>query len=152
ESSTGGLVAASLLAQPGASAYFLGGAVVYTRQARAAPPRITEEMMARLRPASRAHAPPPPPPLPPRLRAPSGLPPHRPPRPPRQPLGRSAGPCLHRRRRRDRARRDARHRARQPRAQHGGVRLRRACALVGSLGRDHDRLTGGRGSSGMLQD
>lgn len=34
ESSTGGLIAASLLAIPGASAYFLGGAVVYTRQAR----------------------------------------------------------------------------------------------------------------------
>jgi nicotinamide-nucleotide amidase len=34
ESSTGGLIAASLLAVPGASAYFLGGAVVYTRDAR----------------------------------------------------------------------------------------------------------------------
>src|ERR1700722_20077142 len=34
ESSTGGLISASLLAVPGASAYFLGGAVVYTRDAR----------------------------------------------------------------------------------------------------------------------
>ncbi len=34
KSSTGGLIAAALLAVPGASAYFLGGAVVYTRQAR----------------------------------------------------------------------------------------------------------------------
>ena len=35
ESSAGGLLAASLLAVPGASAYFLGGAVVYTKPARA---------------------------------------------------------------------------------------------------------------------
>src|ERR1700749_1490802 len=36
ESSTGGLISAALLAVPGASAYFLGSAVVYTRDA----PRI----------------------------------------------------------------------------------------------------------------
>ena len=36
ESSSGGLLAATLLAVPGASAYFLGGAVVYTQQARRA--------------------------------------------------------------------------------------------------------------------
>ena len=34
ESSAGGLISAALLAVPGASAYFLGGSVVYTRQAR----------------------------------------------------------------------------------------------------------------------
>lgn len=34
ESSTGGLISASLLAVPGASAYFLGGAIVYTLKAR----------------------------------------------------------------------------------------------------------------------
>jgi len=36
ESSTGGLISAALLALPGASAYFLGGAVVYTQVARRA--------------------------------------------------------------------------------------------------------------------
>ena len=34
ESSSGGLLSAALLAVPGASAYFLGGAVVYTHEAR----------------------------------------------------------------------------------------------------------------------
>src|SRR5947209_4509316 len=36
ESSTGGPISAALLAVPGASAYFLGGAVVYTQAARRA--------------------------------------------------------------------------------------------------------------------
>ncbi len=34
ESSAGGLVSAALLAVPGASAYYLGGSVIYTREAR----------------------------------------------------------------------------------------------------------------------
>jgi PncC family amidohydrolase len=36
ESSTGGLIAAALLAVPGASAYFIGGGVIYTHRAREA--------------------------------------------------------------------------------------------------------------------
>lgn len=34
ESSTGGIISASLLAVPGASAYYLGGSVIYTIEAR----------------------------------------------------------------------------------------------------------------------
>ncbi|HEX5210669.1 MAG TPA: CinA family protein [Pseudolabrys sp.] len=45
ESSTGGLIAAALLAVPGASAYFIGGAVVYTRASRAALLGITDAEM-----------------------------------------------------------------------------------------------------------
>lgn len=45
ESSAGGLISAALLAVPGASAYFLGGAVVYTRQSRSALAKITDDMM-----------------------------------------------------------------------------------------------------------
>jgi PncC family amidohydrolase len=41
ESSAGGLISAALLAMPGASAYFLGGAVVYTKQSREALAGIT---------------------------------------------------------------------------------------------------------------
>jgi nicotinamide-nucleotide amidase len=52
ESSTGGLVAATLLAVPGASAYFLGGAVVYTKSARVALLGIGESEMKGLRPAT----------------------------------------------------------------------------------------------------
>jgi PncC family amidohydrolase len=56
ESSTGGLIAAALLAVPGASAYFVGGAVVYTRVARAALLGIGETEMAGLRPSTKAYA------------------------------------------------------------------------------------------------
>ncbi len=34
ESSAGGLISAALLAVPGASAYYLGGGIIYTREAR----------------------------------------------------------------------------------------------------------------------
>ena len=56
ESSTGGLVSAALLAVPGASAYFLGGAVVYTKASRAALLGIGEAEMQGLRPATEAYA------------------------------------------------------------------------------------------------
>src|SRR5580693_762757 len=49
ESSTAGLVSAALLAVPGASAYFMGGAVVYTRVSRTELLRVTEEEMAALK-------------------------------------------------------------------------------------------------------
>jgi nicotinamide-nucleotide amidase len=56
ESSAGGLIAAALLAVPDASAYFLGGAVVYTRQARRGLLAIPDEAMADIRPASEPYA------------------------------------------------------------------------------------------------
>jgi nicotinamide-nucleotide amidase len=56
ESSTGGLISAALLAVPGASAYFLGGAVVYTRQARDALLCITDADMDGIRSASEPYA------------------------------------------------------------------------------------------------
>jgi PncC family amidohydrolase len=56
ESSAGGLIAAALLAVPGASAYFLGGAVVYTKQAREALLGITQADLTGMRPATEAYA------------------------------------------------------------------------------------------------
>ena len=56
ESSTGGLISAALLAVPGASAYFLGGAVVYTKAARAALLGIHDADMKDLRPSTEAYA------------------------------------------------------------------------------------------------
>ena len=56
ESSTGGLIAASLLAVPGASAYFLGGAVVYTRDARRVLMEIPDDAMKGIRSASEPYA------------------------------------------------------------------------------------------------
>src|SRR3974390_1668902 len=56
ESSTGGWIAASLLAVPGASAYFLGGAVVYTRDARRLLMDIPDEAMKGIRSASEPYA------------------------------------------------------------------------------------------------
>jgi nicotinamide-nucleotide amidase len=56
ESSTGGLIAAALLAVPGASAYFLGGAVVYTKAARAALLGFGDAEMEGMRAATEAYA------------------------------------------------------------------------------------------------
>lgn len=56
ESSTGGLISAALLSVPGASAYFLGGAVVYTRQARSTLVGITDADMSGIRAASEPYA------------------------------------------------------------------------------------------------
>jgi nicotinamide-nucleotide amidase len=56
ESSTGGLISASLLAVPGASAYFLGGAVVYTRDARRVLMDIPDDAMKGIRSASEPYA------------------------------------------------------------------------------------------------
>lgn len=56
ESSAGGLIAAALLAVPGASRYFLGGAVVYTAGAREALLGIGAAEMAGLRSSSEPYA------------------------------------------------------------------------------------------------
>lgn len=56
ESSTGGLISASLLAVPGASAYFLGGAVVYTRDARRILMDVPDDAMKGIRSASEPYA------------------------------------------------------------------------------------------------
>jgi nicotinamide-nucleotide amidase len=56
ESSTGGLISASLLAVPGASAYYLGGAVVYTREARRILMEIPDDAMKGIRSASEPYA------------------------------------------------------------------------------------------------
>lgn len=56
ESSSGGLLSAVLLAVPGASAYFLGGAVVYTAKARVMLMDLPRESVAGMRSASEPYA------------------------------------------------------------------------------------------------
>ncbi len=56
ESSAGGLISAALLAVAGASAYFQGGAVVYTRAAKASLLGLGETELAEPRPATEGHA------------------------------------------------------------------------------------------------
>jgi PncC family amidohydrolase len=56
ESSAGGLISAALLGVPGASAYFLGGAVVYTRTARRVLLDIPEAALEGIRPSTEPYA------------------------------------------------------------------------------------------------
>lgn len=56
ESSTAGLLSAALLAIPGASAYFMGGGVVYTRQSRAELLGVTEQELVGITPSTEPYA------------------------------------------------------------------------------------------------
>src|SRR5271163_3365876 len=56
ESSSGGLLSAALLSVPGASVYFLGGAVVYTARARMRLLDIPREAVAGMRSSSEPYA------------------------------------------------------------------------------------------------
>ena len=56
ESSAGGLISAALLAVPGASAYFLGGGVIYTQAARRALLRVPDESVKGIRSSTEAYA------------------------------------------------------------------------------------------------
>jgi PncC family amidohydrolase len=56
ESSSGGLLSAALLSVPGASAYFIAGAVVYTAKARVRLLDIPREAVSAMRSASEPYA------------------------------------------------------------------------------------------------
>ena len=56
ESSAGGLISAALLAVPGASAYFLGGGVIYTQAARRALLQVPDEVVKGIRSSTEAYA------------------------------------------------------------------------------------------------
>jgi nicotinamide-nucleotide amidase len=56
ESSAGGLISAALVSIPGASAYYIGGAVVYTSAARRALLGIGDEAMTGMRASTEAYA------------------------------------------------------------------------------------------------
>ena len=56
ESSAGGLISAALLAIPGASAYFLGGGVIYTQAARRALLGIADESVKGMRSSTETYA------------------------------------------------------------------------------------------------
>jgi nicotinamide-nucleotide amidase len=56
ESSAGGLINAALVAVPGASAYYLGGAIIYTAASRSGFLQISKQDMAHTRSATEAMA------------------------------------------------------------------------------------------------
>ena len=56
ESSCGGLISAALVAVPGASAYYRGGAVIYTRVAQQGLLGVPDEAMANIRASSEPYA------------------------------------------------------------------------------------------------
>ena len=56
ESSAGGLISAALLAVPGASAYFLGGGVIYTQVARRGLLQLPDEAVKGTRASTEAYA------------------------------------------------------------------------------------------------
>src|SRR5881392_4517324 len=56
ESSAGGLISATLLAVPGASAYFLGGGVIYTQAARRGLLRVGDDAVKGIRSSSEPYA------------------------------------------------------------------------------------------------
>src|SRR5215475_14171144 len=56
ESSAGGLISAALLAIPGASAYFLGGGVIYTQAARRALLSVGDDAVKGIRSSTEAYA------------------------------------------------------------------------------------------------
>ena len=56
ESSAGGLISAALLTVPGASAYFLGGGVIYTHEARRSLLAMPDEALAGIRASTEEYA------------------------------------------------------------------------------------------------
>ena len=56
ESSAGGLISAALLSIPGASAYFMGGGVIYTRAARRVLLGVPDEGVRGIRSSTEAYA------------------------------------------------------------------------------------------------
>ena len=56
ESAAGGLISASLVAIPGASAYYVGGSVIYTRASQHGLLRVPDEAMADIRASTEAYA------------------------------------------------------------------------------------------------